>query len=133
MQLTNITTGQTLTLSHDLLWTDEYHWSPQVATVNYSLSGALLIETATRQAGRPISLQAPDDAMAWHPRTTVDTLYAWASVPGQQLHLIFDDGRSFQVLFGWADGAVIESRPVAGFPSYTADEDMHLSIKFITI
>ena len=56
MLLKNLADGATLTLPDDLLWSDEYAWTPTVASTSYLITGALLIQWATRQAGRPITL-----------------------------------------------------------------------------
>ena len=56
MQLKNLATGVALPLPDDLLWSDEHAWSPAVASTSYLITGALLIQSATRQAGRPITL-----------------------------------------------------------------------------
>jgi hypothetical protein len=119
MQLIDLTSSITLHLPDDLLWSDEHHWTPATATVSYLLTGALLIESAVRQAGRPITLTAPDD-MAWVTRSTVDQLYDWAAQPERQMQLRFIDARTFTVAFRHQDQA-IESAPVLGFPLYTPD------------
>lgn len=133
MILRNLTTLQDLTLSHDLLWIDEHAWSPVVSNSEYSLTGALLIENATRQAGRPISLQAPDAEMAWHPRSTVDLLRTWASVPGQQFLLTLDDARSFNVVFRHHEPPALEAKPVRNMTSFEADDDWQMTLKFMEI
>lgn len=133
MNLQHLTSLESLTLSHDLLWTDEHAWSPVVQEAEYTLTGALLIETATRQAGRPITLEPPDDSMAWHMRSIVDTLRAWAAEPGQQFLLTLDDGRSFTVIFRHQDAPAIESTPVRGFPTFDADDWWRVSLKFMEI
>ena len=80
MQLKNLATGVACALPDDLLWADEHAWSPAVASVSYLLTGALLVQSATRQAGRPITLVGPSD-MAWVTRATVATLHTWAAAP----------------------------------------------------
>ncbi|MGD7412717.1 hypothetical protein ACQCRK_26175, partial [Ralstonia pseudosolanacearum] len=77
MQLKNLADSAVLALPDDLLWTDEHAWTPAVAAVSYLLTGALLVESAARQKGRPITLVGAAD-MAWVTRATVNTLYAWA-------------------------------------------------------
>ncbi|NDP58000.1 MAG: hypothetical protein GZ090_01395 [Oxalobacteraceae bacterium] len=133
MILQNLTTLASLTLSHDLLWSDEHGWSPVVASAEYTLTGALLIESAARQAGRPITLKAPDDSMAWHTRAIVDALLAWAGVPGQQFLLTLDDARSFTVVFRHHDAPALESKPVRGFASFDADDYWQVTLKFMEI
>ena len=73
MQLKNLATGVALPLPDDLLWSDEHAWSPAVTSVSYLLTGALLVQSATRQAGRPITLVGLVD-MAWVTRVTVATV-----------------------------------------------------------
>src|SRR5574338_1128201 len=98
MQLTNLETGVALPLPDDLLWSDEHAWSPAVASTSYLITGALLIQSATRQAGRPITLVGAHD-MAWVTRAMVELLRAWAAIPigTATVHfaLTFADGRSF--------------------------------------
>ena len=80
MQLKNLADGAALALPDDLLWSDEHAWTPAVASVSYLLTGALLVQSATRQAGRPITLTGALD-MAWVTRAVITTLHAWAAVP----------------------------------------------------
>ena len=69
MQLKNLSNEVALPLPDDLLWSDEHAWTPAVATVSYLITGALLIQSATRQAGRPITLVGAPD-MAWVTRAS---------------------------------------------------------------
>ena len=112
MKLTHLGTMVVIQLSHDLMWKDEHSWSPVTAAVDYSLTGAMLIETATRKAGRPITLTYPSDEMAWHTRALVDQLYAWSEEAGRQFTLELNDGRQFTVVFRHHEGKPIEAKPV---------------------
>src|SRR5512137_2969186 len=80
MQLKNLADGAVVSLPDDLLWTDEHAWTPAVAAVSYLVTGALLVQSATRQAGRPITLAGAAD-MAWVKRAVIDMLHEWAAVP----------------------------------------------------
>lgn len=122
MELKNLSDGELITLPDDLLWVDEHAWSPVVASVSYLLTGALLVESATRQAGRPITLVGAAD-MAWVTRGIVNQVYAWASEPGRRFELTLIDGRVFEVVFRHHETA-IEAEPVAGFPA-RQDEDWY--------
>ncbi len=126
MQLKNLATGVALPLPGDLLWRDEHAWSPAVASVSYLLTGALLVQSATRQAGRPITLAGPPD-MAWVTRAMVTTLHDWAAAPLSastgRFELTLTDARVFTVAFRHADSAV-EAEPVLGFPA-RADTDFY--------
>ena len=119
MQLQNLETGDTLVLPDDLLWLDEHSWSPTVASVSYLITGALMVQTATRQAGRPVTLTGAVD-MGWVARTTVLTLQAWAAIPLSaqtgRFELTLADARTFTVAFRHADTA-LEAEPITGFPA----------------
>ena len=131
MQLRQLPSGQTLMLPDDLRWIDEHLWTPAVASASYLLTGALLIESATRQSGRPITLQAPDD-MAWVSRTTVDQLYEWASVPDRTFELQLVDGLTYTVAFRHQDGA-IEAQPVLGFGGLAPDSRWRVGIRLMQV
>jgi hypothetical protein len=81
-------------------WIDEFDWSPVVTDQAYSITGALLLDSAQRLAGRPITLQASEDR-GWlgMTRTVLQQLHALTETPGAQYALQLDDGRSFTVVF----------------------------------
>ena len=135
MQLTNLETGVALPLPDDLLWSDEHAWSPAVASTSYLITGALLIQSATRQAGRPITLVGAPD-MAWVTRATVEQLRAWAAIPigtaTGHFALTFADGRSFTVAFRHSETA-IEAEPVLGIPARADTDFYRLTLRFLEI
>lgn len=122
MLLTSLSDNASVTLPDDLLWIDEHSWTPPVATVSYLLTGALLVESSFRQAGRPITLVGTSD-MGWITRKVVNTLYDWASKPQKNLDLNLFDGRDFTVTFRHNE-APLEVEPILGFPSKT-DRDFY--------
>ena len=77
MQLKNLATGVVLLLPDDLLWSDEHAWTPATASVSYLITGALLVQSALRQAGRPMTLTGAQDM-------------AWVRAPGFRLHTDVD-------------------------------------------
>ncbi|QNT25229.1 hypothetical protein [Ralstonia solanacearum] len=135
MQLKNLSDEVALLLPDDLLWTDEHAWTPAVASTSYLITGALLIQSATRQAGRPITLAGAAD-MAWVTRATVEQLSAWAAVPvggtTGRFALTLADGRSFTVAFRHAE-TPIESEPVLGFPARADTDFYRLTLKFLEL
>ncbi|AAU91182.1 conserved hypothetical protein [Methylococcus capsulatus str. Bath] len=122
-------------LPDDLLWTDEHAWSPAVASTSYLITGALLIQSALRQAGRPITLMGAPD-MAWVTRATVEQLRAWAAIPvsaaSGRFALTFADGRAFTVAFRHGD-TPIESEPVLGIPARSGGDFYRLTLRFLEI
>lgn len=135
MQLKNLSDEVALLLPDDLLWTDEHAWTPAVASTSYLITGALLIQSATRQAGRPITLVGAAD-MAWVTRATVEQLRTWASIPvgatAGRFALTLADGRSFTVAFRHAD-TPIESEPVLGFPARADTDFYRLTLRFLEL
>jgi hypothetical protein len=135
MQLKNLADEVALVLPDDLLWSDEHAWSPAVASASYLITGALLIQSATRQAGRPITLVGAPD-MAWVTRATVEQLRVWAAIPignaTGRFALTFADGRSFTVAFRHAETA-IEAEPVLGIPARADTDFYHLTLRFLEI
>lgn len=135
MQLKNLSDEVALLLPDDLLWTDEHAWTPAVASTSYLITGALLIQSAIRQAGRPITLVGAAD-MAWVTRATVEQLRAWAAIPvgstTGRFALTLADGRSFTVAFRHAE-TPIESEPVLGFPARADTDFYRLTLKFLEL
>lgn len=131
MNLVNLADSAIVTLPDDLLWVDEHAWTPAVARIDYLLTGALLVETAARQKGRPITLKAEPD-MGWVTRGAVDTLYAWASEPGRQFRLELHDTRTFNVAFRHFETA-IEAEPVLGFPHRSVSDWYRITLRLMEI
>jgi len=125
MTITLTDGGTTLALSDDLRWADEAEWARVEQSVERSITGALIVQVADRtEAGRPITLDPPDEQSAWMPRSTLTQLLAWAAVPGKQLTLSLR-GSTRTVMFRHQDAPVIQQTPVFFF-SDAADTDQHL-------
>lgn len=98
----------TLLLPSALAWKDEFDWAAVEQTQTYTTTGALLIEEATKQAGRPYTLEGSEDR-AWMERSLVQTLQSWAAAPGAVMGLTIR-GVARNVTFDHVRGAL------AGFP-----------------
>jgi hypothetical protein len=120
-----------ITLPEDLSWTDEYAWSPVVQNAEFSLTGALIIEEATRQAGRPFTLQSPDGG-AWTTRAVADGLRAKLAA-NTSMTLTMHDGRTFTVR--WRHGETpLEAVPVLdGLANPDANTLYNLTLKFLEV
>ena len=92
-------------ISDRLDWQDEFSWSPVDQATSYSTTGALLVDVALKQAGRPITLMGTETA-AWITRALCSTLQAWAELPGIQLTLVLR-GQARQVMFDHARGGFV--------------------------
>ena len=135
MELKNLFNGATLSLPDDLLWSDEHGWSPVVSSVSYLITGSLLVQSATRQSGRAITLVGAAD-MAWVSRSAVNVLHDWAALPldavSGRFELTLTDTRVFTVAFRHGDGA-IEAEPVTGFPARTDADFYRITLKLMQI
>ncbi|TJZ73189.1 hypothetical protein [Chitiniphilus eburneus] len=110
-----ISDGATSVAIPYLQWRDEHQWQPVQQAVEPTLTGSLLIDVGTWQAGRPITL-ASGDAFGWLDGATLTQLQAWARIPGQTLTLQLRDATR-TVLFRHHDRPAIEARPVLDIDS----------------
>lgn len=104
-----------LTLPDSLDWTDEY-WVPVVQSVDYSLTGAPVVQSSLKSAGRPITLQSTmNGALVYGDvsRATLDALQAMASNPDAVLTLTLADETEYTCIFRHTDNAISAS-PVFG-------------------
>ena len=135
MHLKNLADEVALLLPDDLLWTDEHSWSPTVASTSYLITGALLVQTATRQAGRHITLVGAPD-MAWVTRATVEQLRQWTGLTltetSGRFLLTFSDSRAFTVAFRHSDTA-LEAEPVLGIPARADSDFYRLTLRFLEL
>lgn len=86
MLLTRIDTNATLVLPDDFHWVDQ-DWTPVVQNAEYSLTGALILEYATKQAGRPMTLQPGQEGGSTFSQTDAFLIAAWSRVPALELTL----------------------------------------------
>lgn len=103
-----------LALPDDLLWQDEFDWSPVLGNKGRTLQGRLTIQTtaAPDASGRPITL---GNEHAWITRADLLTLQSWASEPDRRMALTLHDGSTRTVLFRHWDAPVIEATAVLDY------------------
>lgn len=135
MQLTNLANSEQLNLPDDLIWVDEHNWTPTVSSVSYTITGAMIVQSSSKQAGRYISLAGPAD-MAWVTRSTVAALSAWASTAlsdtAGRFQLDLADGRSLNVAFRH-DDTPVEAEPVLGIAARSNDDFYRLTLRFLEL
>lgn len=136
MKLINVTSGVQLPLPNDLLWENEFDWSPVLTDQEYSTTGALFIDQWVKQTGRPISLRAGEDDMGWVKRLTAQTLIEWAAIAGATFQLQFEyptDTRLFNVIFDSTSGQPVTATPVKKFPGHSPNDEFRVTIKLIEV
>lgn len=117
--------GDAVDLSDELMWVDEFEWSKVASNDGeYSIAGALIIEQSEKLAGRPITLERPDDLTGWATRGTVKTLHEWANLKGQRFRLTLERGveRNFTVMFKTSNP--LKTEPVKGFVGKNTDDEV---------
>lgn len=132
MSITLAYQATTLTLDPDLKWADEHQWHPVEQTSQRTITGALIISTAARIGGRPITLQPDDDSSAWMPRSMIDTLRSWAAVPGRQMTLTLR-GTPHTVIFRHHDGIAVEASPIVFYSDEDGSDWYKATLRFMEI
>jgi hypothetical protein len=129
---TTLSSGTTtLSLPDDLDWPDRNSWEPVTQVVAPTLTGALVVENYTLQAGREITLMGYEDR-AWVPRTTVEQLRAWAAIAGQQLTLSLE-GVTHTVVFRHQQPPALDARPLYGVANPADDWPHTLTLKLMEV
>lgn len=119
-----------ITLPDDLIWVDEFDWSPVQQNSEYTLTGAMVRETGVMQAGRPITLLGGQDA-GWVGRATVKALYAKLTEAGPYT-LTLNDNSTHNVVF-MHGRKPIESRPIIDYNNPDDTDKYSLTLRFITV
>lgn len=132
MSITLTFSPTTLTLDPDLQWTDEHQWHPVEQTAQRTVTGALIVSTAERVGGRPITLTPNSDDSGWMPRALIDTLRSWAAVPGRQMTLTLR-GVSRTVIFRHHDGVAVEASPVVFYSDEDGSDWYKATLRFMEI
>jgi hypothetical protein len=131
MSITLAYSATTIDLPEDLYWVDENSWHPVEQNSKRTLTGALIVQVATRQAGRPITLQPEDDRSAAMSRATLDVLRTWAAVAGREMTLTLR-GVSRTVIFRHEDTA-IEATPFIHYSDVQSEDFYLATLRFLEI
>lgn len=125
--------GESVILSHDFVWKDEFEWSDLAQTPpERTLSGSQIIQQGIKQAGRPITLEPADNNMAWTRRDVVEKLQSWSMQPETKFTLEMPQGK-FTVIFDNSQTAAVSAKPTISFSSLNADDDFVLTLRFLTV
>lgn len=119
-----------LSLPPDMQWADEFDWTPVATESDYTLTGALVIQSGLKLAGRPITLLGGDDA-CWLSRADVAVLHAWAGEADLVLTLDLH-GDTHHVRFDHAQRP-IEAREVFRLADPGTDHPYTITIRLIEV
>lgn len=119
-----------ISLPNGLLWVNEYDWTPVTQATRYSLTGALIIEEAAQQKGRPITLQGGNN-YAWVSKATVEAVRAKVNQPDNDMTLDYH-GTIYAVRFAH-EQSPMEARPIVGFANPQSDDFYSLTIRLMEV
>ena len=128
-----------LTLPDGLAWSDEFAWTATAQATDYSITGALLVQVSTRQAGRPITLigqSSGNSHTAWISRADLLTLRALLETAGAEHLLTLHDARTFTVSARQDGNGPLEAEPlpkVASFLPADPDDDDWYVLKAVRL
>lgn len=117
-------------LHKDLYWSDENTWLPVEQTVQRTTSGALIVSSAARVGGRPITLEPNDDDSAWMPESVLQQVRNLAVVPGRVMQLTLR-GQTRNVIFRHHDGVAVEAVPVVHYSDVSGADWYRLTLRFM--
>jgi hypothetical protein len=133
MTTTTLTYGTTtVQLPDDLYWSDELEWQPTVQSAERTITGALVIQSATRIAGRPITLQPLEQTDSWFTRQLLETLWAWATVPDCEMLLSYR-GITHNVTWRHHEGVVIQATPIVHYRDVVPEDWYSATLRFMEI
>jgi hypothetical protein len=112
-----------IALPADLIWADEFAWSPVQQQQQYTLTGI-------KQAGRPITLIGGANA-GWVTRATVKALYAKLDDAGP-FTLTLNDASTHSVVFSH-DQTPIEAAPIIDYNNPDDGDLYSLTLRFIKL
>ncbi|MBU2967057.1 hypothetical protein Q4508_12595 [Amphritea sp. 2_MG-2023] len=115
-----------IALPDDLIWANEFAWSAVRQSAEVALTGALIVEEAAQQAGRPITLTG-----GWATRTLVEQLYALVQLPGQSYSLQIND-QTYNVMFLHTDNAMT-AEPVLAVTDPAPTDSYYLTLRFMVV
>lgn len=117
-----------IVLHPQFFWIDEFDWQALVLSEPiYTITGAMIIETGIKSAGRPITLNGDN---VWLKKSLLDRLFLLAQTP-IPLSLGVPDGRVFDVLLKKIDKAT----PITAYQKAdeTGDDYWRCDMLFITV
>ena len=112
-----------------LIWVDEFDWTAPLRAQEYSLTGALVVDVALRQAGRPITLSGEADH-GWVRRSALQTLHQLVNTTTGPLSLTLADGRTFSVHF--AAGEPITATPITRAELPPTNLPYYVTLRLVT-
>lgn len=116
----------------DLYWSDELEWTETEARDERSVTGKLLRQTSAKVAGRPITLQPPDDYYGRVLLGTLRTLRGWTDGGGALMTLTLADASTYSVRWRYPN-PIEAAKPTLGHTSRDDGELWLATLNLITV
>ena len=121
-----------IALPEDLIWDDEYSWSPVKQSIEKSLTGALIIQEASQIKGRKITLKG-GEAYAWIDKATLDLLRVKLNTANLTMTLTHN-ATAYQVMFDRsANGGGVSARGIYEVSDPDAQHIYSVVLNFIEV
>ncbi len=122
-----------ITLPEDLVWSNEYTWSPVSQDTKKALTGALIVQEAIQQKGRSIILSGGSNS-AWVDRATLDLLQAKCNTVDLTM-VLSHNGTSYDVMFDRSSNSNtgLNVRGVYPLANPSSDHVYEITLKFIVV
>ncbi len=121
----------TMTLPDNLLWVNEFDWTPVAQSTDRSLTGSLIVSESLMTYGRSIVLG--DGENSWLTLADMNTLFALSEIPKKKMLLTLPGGRAFTVIFDQSEGAPIEARQVLPLTNPDDSDFYAVVIRLLTV
>lgn len=121
-----------ITLPDDLIWSDEYSWSPVTQTINKSLTGALIVQEAAQAKGRPYTLSGSAES-AWIDKATLDLIQAKADTPELVMSLNYHGTVHSVIFLRSGNSSPFDADPIYELADPQADHLYSFTIRLIEV
>ncbi len=121
----------TMTLPDNLLWVNEFDWTPVAQSTDRSLTGSLIVSESLMTYGRSIVLG--DGGNSWFMLAELNTLFALSEIPKKKMLLTLPGGRECTVIFDRSEGSPIEAQQVLPLSEPSEDHFYAVVIRLLTV
>ena len=120
-----------IVLPSDMVWADQFTYSPVGQSAEFSIEGAVVVDAAATQSGREITLVC-GESYAWLNLLTVTQLRNLAQTPGEVMTLTIGTS-NFKVIFRHNEPPAVDVQPLVELSEYTNGDYFHGSLKFLEV
>lgn len=120
-----------IVFTDQLVWRDEFSWSPVQQSQQYTIGGTLVIQEAKKLSGRPITLIGDDTV--WESREIVKKLHEASLIPFKEFTLTLHDGSEKTVMFDKTNTPIETQALFAGQDEDDSNQYIINTLRFIEV